>query len=272
VSKLDGSGFAPLAFVLRFGITNRVIKLMRLTACCSSFRAHGTLYSIPPADNCSTFALPSALIINSARRGLGDPQTDKIAASIPLGLSNRTARDPRRCRSDADARCYSVTFVKSVRPMRSPTPDLSVRIARRSRDPPRDYQRWGGEGEGGGGVHTTRTIASIPSYLSAPAREKGRASRYRVWVMTNRFRGPVHPSRPLELPLDTNRSCRTVTFVRAPRISSIDRSPKRFVLFFDGAFITLATALNRPVFVRSRETKAVCHYRCCLLVELSGTS
>jgi len=220
------------------------------------------------------------LIINSARRGLRDVSQTGIpqprSPSDSLIVLHEIHGDPR-C-SEADARRYSVTFVKSVRPMRSPTPYLSVRIARRSRDPPRDYQRPGrgrGRGRGGGGREKSargRTIASIPSYLSAPAREKGIASRYRVWVMTNRFRGPVHPSRPLELPLDTNRSCRTVTFVRAPRISSIDRSPKRFVLFFDGAFITLATALNRPVFVRSRETKAVCHYRCCLLVELSGTS
>lgn len=104
-------------------------------------------------------------------------------------------------------------------------------------------------------------------------RKRERDSLGIVWVMTNRFRGPAHPSRPLSSPLDTNRSCRGHVRARVEDIVSIDRSPKRFVpLFFDGAFITLATALNRPVSVRSRETKAVCHYRCSLLVELSETS
>jgi len=71
--------------------------------------------------------------------------SEETAASLLLGPSNRTAPDARE---DA-ARCYSVTFVKSVRPMRSPTPHLLIREdAEWSRASLREAMKIRGRGEG----------------------------------------------------------------------------------------------------------------------------
>ena len=63
-------------------------------------------------------------------------------------------------------------------------------------------------------------------------RKRERESLGIVWVMTNRFRGPAHPSRPLLSPLDTNRSCRGHVRARVEDIVSIDRSLSGSCRFF----------------------------------------
>lgn len=157
-----------------------------------------------------------------------------------------------------------------MNPQQAPSRFVYHFESRYSRDPPRTYQRPMEKAH-----HDLGALQYHWFRVTCPRRRERKGERFDIacgWWLIDFEAWPIHLT--LSNSLDTNRSCRTVTFgARTARISSIDRSPKPFVpRFFDDAFITLATALNRPVSVRSRETKAVCHYKCSLLVELSGTS